>query len=149
MLKDLLRSLIESVFTSKKSYISAQAFPGNVTRTNLGLDTTGTFIAPSDGYFGFYINGTNAVDVYFHNQANSIAIRTFFGQTTVFNNSQTIPVSKGCRVTYSFGATPTEIWFFIGLVSSTYKTLKLHFISEAMCLMSFLGKFLVITNLHI
>ena len=30
MLKDLLGTLIEAVFTNKKSYISAQAFPGKV-----------------------------------------------------------------------------------------------------------------------
>ena len=82
MLKDLLRTLIESVFTSKKSYISAQAFPKNA-------------------------------DIYFHGQANSILTRAFLRQldTVAFSYSQTIPVTKGCRVTYTFGSIPIEIWF--------------------------------------
>ena len=113
MLKDLLQTLIESVFTSKKSYISAQAFPGATYRTNLGLVASGSFIAPSDGYFGFYVNGGDVVDVYAHNQAQAIVTRVFLrvSSPTVMSCSYTIPVPKGCTVTYTFGAAPTELWF--------------------------------------
>ncbi len=115
MLKDLLRSLIESVFTSKKSYISAQAFPGKVARTVIENQDGGMFTAPADGYFGFAANGVHTVDMYVQNMRG---VQDIYSRFTLalpagseFTGSAIIPVCKGDRLIFSLDKVPSELWF--------------------------------------
>ena len=115
MLKDLLRTLIESVFASKKSYISAQAFPGKVARTVLENNNDGIFTAPADGYFGFVANGFHTVDMYVQNINGAGDIYSRFTLSmpaeVSYTGSAVIPVSKGSRLIFGFDKVPSELWF--------------------------------------
>ena len=115
MLKDLLRTLIESVFTNKKSYISAQAFPGKVARTVIENNDGGMFTAPADGYFGFAANGIYTVDMYVQNMRGGQDIYSRFTLAlpagSKFMGSAIIPVSKGDRVIFGFDKVTSELWF--------------------------------------
>lgn len=115
MLKNLLRTLIESVFTSKKSYISAQAFPAKVARTVIENNDGGMFTAPADGYFGFVANGIHTVDMYVRNpnSANDIYSRFTLAMPAeaAFTGSAVIPVCKGSRIVFGFDKATSELWF--------------------------------------
>ena len=106
MLKTYLQSLIESVFTSKKRYISAQAFPATVSRTNLAVGIP-QYLPPSDGFIGVYTN--DVADVY------QIIEETISTRITVQSQSgvsigSTVPVVKGGVVNIS-GSGIKELWF--------------------------------------
>lgn len=59
-LKTLISSLIESVFTSKKSFISNQAMPNEQSSviTHSFSEST-NFVAPSDGYVCLIVENSN------------------------------------------------------------------------------------------
>ena len=115
MLKDLLRTLIESVFTNKKNYISAQAFPGTVARTVLENTDGGVYTAPADGYIGFAANGIHTVDMYVQNPngANDIYSRFTLAMPAeaAFTGSAVIPICKGSRIVFGFDKATSELWF--------------------------------------
>ena len=108
MLKDLLRTLIESVFTSKKSYISAQAFPQEATRIDISKKNAGDYTAPCDGYFGIYVqDGFTFIDLYSeNNRARKTSFRVSNGD---LSGSGSIPVRKGDRVNWNGNKEPTEL----------------------------------------
>lgn len=115
-LKDLIRTLIESAFTSKKSFISAQAFPNATKRITIGLKASGSYTAPSDGFFGVYTDGSfEYLDIYLaKNEVRRISARISNGTNS---GSNTIPVSKGETVNWSCNKVLNEIWFVKSLGS--------------------------------
>ena len=112
MLKTLLQTWMEAVFSAKKEWISSQAFSANVVRTNLSLTSSGSYVAPSDGLFGFYISDGYSFDIYCQNGKGIIARSAIAGaQTNTFIGSMVIPVAKGSTINYSFSFAPAELWF--------------------------------------
>lgn len=106
---DSLRAWGESLFTAKRSWISAQAFPKTVQRTDLDISTR-SFIPPSDGFIGIYSN--DRVDAY-QNIESKISTRICISARQNENAwacSGTIPVKKGGTVSFS-GYDITELWF--------------------------------------
>ena len=112
-LLNTLRAWGESLFTAKRSWISAQATYANIERTNITLSTSGEFIAPADGLFGFYVSSNTSTDVYAINGNTPIASRIIFENSgkLEFTACNTIPVNKGSKVVYSFSEIPNEMWF--------------------------------------
>lgn len=111
MLKDLLQSLIESVFTSKKSYISAQAFPSTGDRIALTNGSTEyQYVAPSDGYFAVYMQNSNFADIY-TTRGDNFSRKTSWRSSNSTWSSGTIPVTKGDIVHYNSNVAPNEMWF--------------------------------------
>ena len=110
MLKDLLQSLIESVFTSKKSYISAQAFPQEANRIDISKKTSGYYTAPCDGYFGIFVQDDfTFIDLYSENNGGrKTSFRVSNGN---LSSSGSIPVRKGDRAQWNGNKEPSELWF--------------------------------------
>ena len=106
MLKTYLQSLIESVFTSKKSFISTQAFPATVSRTNLAVGIP-QYLPPSDGFIGVYTN--DVADVY-QLIENTISTRIVVESKSGISVGSTVPVVKGAIVNIS-GSGLQELWF--------------------------------------
>lgn len=93
MLKDLLRTLIEAVFTNKKSYISAQAFPQEANRINISKQIEGNYTAPCDGYFGIYVQDDfTFIDLY--SEINGERKTSFRVSNGNLSGSGSIPVRK-------------------------------------------------------
>lgn len=110
MLKDLLQSLIESVFTSKKGYISAQAFPQEESRIELSKKNGGNYTAPCDGYFGIYVQDDfTFIDLY--SESNGGRKTSFRVSNGNLSGSVTIPVRKGDRAQWNGNKEPSELWF--------------------------------------
>lgn len=109
-LKDLISTLIESVFTSKKSYISAQAFPQEANRIDINKQTTGNYTAPCDGYFGIYVQDDfTFIDLY--SESNGSRKTTFRVSNGNLSGSGTVPVRKGDRANWNGNKEPSELWF--------------------------------------
>lgn len=110
MLKNLLSTLIEAVFTNKKSYISAQAFPQEANRIEISKQTAGYYTAPCDGYFGIFVQDEYTfVDLYSENNGGrKTSFRVSNGN---LSSSGTIPVRKGDRAQWNGNKEPSELWF--------------------------------------
>lgn len=109
-LKTLISSLIESVFTSKKSYISAQAFPQEANRIDISKQTGGNYTAPCDGYFGIYVQDDfTFIDLYSENNGGrKTSFRVSNGN---LSGSGSIPIRKGDMVNWNGNKEPNELWF--------------------------------------
>ena len=112
---DSLRAWGESLFTAKKSWISAQAFPSDGSRIVIANETSGIYTAPADGYFGFSANNIRTVDIYVQNLNGSGDIYSRFTLSmpsgVSYTGSAVIPVSKGSRLIFSLDQNPSELWF--------------------------------------
>ena len=106
MLKNLLQTWIEAVFGAKKEWISSQAFPATVSRTNIPLGTP-QYLPPSDGFIGVYTN--DVADVY-QLIENTISTRIVVESKSGISVGSTVPVVKGAIVNIS-GSGLQELWF--------------------------------------
>ena len=93
MLKNLLSTLIESVFTSKKSYIATQCLPNGNNILQEHTESTKTVIVPYDGWARV--------------QARCNGLQAESGTCTVTINNQhtqwpsvVLPVKKGANLAY-------------------------------------------------
>ena len=107
MLKNLLNTLIEAVFTNKKSYIASQCLPnGNVVHQTYS-SSTDTIVAPFDGW------------VRVQAQCNGLQVDSSSCVAIVNNQDQhwpsiVLPVKKGSNLVYGVldGLTgEVDIWF--------------------------------------
>lgn len=112
MLKNLLQTWIEAVFGAKKEWISSQAFSADIQRTDLSPAISGSFVAPSNGLFGFYFPSGYKFDIYCYNGKSITSRSSISGfQDNTFTGSMVIPVTKSSTVNYLFNVVPMEIWF--------------------------------------
>ena len=91
----------------------SQAFPTNENRIALtNSQTSGSYTAASDGYFGFYNNNpsTSVFDMYSTAETNRGRI-TSFQYSSGNSSSATIPVKKGNVVKWLSNTAITEMWF--------------------------------------
>lgn len=109
MLKDLLQTWIEAVFTSKKSYISAQAFPQEANRIDIDKQPAGAYTAPCDGFFGIYTQEAfSFIDLYSEsNSGRKTSFRISDGNTS----SLCIQIRKGDNANWNSNQMPSELWF--------------------------------------
>ena len=107
MLKNLLSTLIETVFTNKKSFIASQCLPnGNVVEQTYSA-STGTIVAPFDGW------------VRVQARCNGLQVDSYSCVATVNNQDQqwpsiVLPVRKGSNLLYNVinGLTgDVSVWF--------------------------------------
>ena len=91
----------------------SQAFPTNESRIVLtNSQTRDSYIAPSDGYFGFYNDNPSTILFDMYSTAKISAGRiTSFQYSSGNCASGTIPVKKGDVVEWLSNTTITEMWF--------------------------------------
>lgn len=107
MLKDLLQSLIESVFTNKKSYIASQCLPNGGVVEQTYSSSTGTIVVPFDGW------------VRVQAKCNGLQVDSYSCVAIVNNQDQQwpsiiLPVKKGSNLLYNVidGLTgDVSVWF--------------------------------------
>ena len=111
-LLDLLRAWGESLFIGKRAWASAQAFPSAGARIQIENANEGTYVAPSDGFFGIYVAGTfTFVDLY---STDNTARKTSFQISNgTLSGSGSVPVRKGDIVKWNSDKVPSEIWFLV------------------------------------
>ena len=101
-LKTLISSLIESVFTSKKSYIAEQASIGanvqEMTITNSGQ----SFVAPCSGYAYVRFGGLTEVDKSYLNIQTNHLTHQHDLSVVEYVNSIHVPIQKGEKVIVTF-----------------------------------------------
>ena len=107
MLKNLLKTLIEAVFTNKKSFIASQCLPNGSVVHQTYPSSTGTIVVPFDGW------------VRVQAQCNGLQVDSYSCIAIVDNQNQRwpsiiLPVKKGSNLVYNVhdGLTgEVEIWF--------------------------------------
>lgn len=107
MLKDLLRTLIESVFTNKKSYIASQCLPNGSVVHQTYSSSKGTIVVPFDGW------------VRVQAQCSGLQVDSYSCIATVNNQDQQwpsiiLPVKKGSNLLYNVlngFVDEVDIWF--------------------------------------
>lgn len=142
-LKTLISSLIESVFTSKKSFISNQAMPDDNLIVDIQQNTSGDiteFIAPYDGYAMVRAStkqtGSIGLGIYSGNEAyqTTMTVQSNTGQL----NALLKPVSKGSVVRlHVYRANLNSISMkFISTIGGGYLSSILQAIGGGLCLIS-------------
>lgn len=118
MLKTLLQSLIESVFTNKKEYIGQQAFPKSNGWINIEQQSAGEYVAPADGYILFFVSNTSSADIHSDNSSDYPYSRSALSTGYAFNFSSTIKVRKGDHVRFDFKESAPSDFTFIPIEGS-------------------------------
>ena len=113
MLKALVQLFAEKFLQSKKQWISGQAFSETIIKLDV---STRTFIAPSDGYFGYFhtisSGGQQLFDLDSRKEISGGQItRDCRVLTADTYCAATIPVKKGCLVALTPDAVFSKIWF--------------------------------------
>ena len=131
-LKDLIRSLIESTFTSKKAYISNQAMPSSsITNYQYEEDSDQSFTSPNDGYLtigGSLVNGVSRCVMW-----GGI-------ESTIASNEETaayVPMRKGQTVYFS--VTNPRFIKFVSTIGGGLNQI-IQAIGGGLCLLSHLSK---------
>lgn len=98
--KTYLKSWGESLFTSKKNFISEQAMPSGTIVSEISVTSTEqnqTVVAPCDGYVGLSATSGTAstIDILSSGLQQSISVNGMSGWLT-----QMLPVKKGSNVSY-------------------------------------------------
>lgn len=107
MLKNLLSTLIESVFTNKKRYIASRCLPNGGVVKQTYSSSTGTIVVPFDGW------------VRVQAKCNGLQVDSYSCIAIVNNQDQqwpsiVLPVSKGSNLVYNVlnGLTgDVSVWF--------------------------------------
>lgn len=112
-IKNLLSTLFDKLFNSKKEFITYQLLPNKRITITIPSSTTVTnwsYTPPSNGWISIYAKNIKNVDIY---QATSskefVGLRMGIGDNQeIFSNN--IMVNKGIPVVVN-GTVPTELWF--------------------------------------